>query len=140
MSHPSRVVPTLTEVLDEAAWRPESAAPAVWVPAPEHGVPKLPGIDFDLDLDLDLGNASPALPMLDAQSSQGVTAGLRQELGPALEAALDELLQQAVRDSVEQVTAGLADSLLLALRKQLAPLLQQAIDEALNVQRERLPR
>jgi hypothetical protein len=134
---PSRAVPTLTEVLDEAVWRAEPVADATvdvpFVPIPEWGAPALPSADFDLDLG-EMSSAQ-ALPDSDSLQAQGSDAHLRQRLSQAVEVAVDELLQQAA--------ARLAESLLVELRQQLAPqldlLFQQALDEALRHERGRLP-
>jgi hypothetical protein len=135
--NPSRAVPTLTEVLDEAVWRAEPVADLTvdtpFVPMPELVAPALPSSDFDLDL----GEVSSAqaLPDLDPSQAQGSDADLRQRLSQAVEVAVDELLQQAA--------ARLAESLLVELRQHLAPqldlLLQQALDEALRHEHGRLP-
>jgi hypothetical protein len=135
--NPSRVVPTLTEVLDEAVWRAESLSDlsleAPFVPMPELVAPELPSADFDLDL----GEVSPALlaPEPEPSAHRSSDAELRQRLSQALDDALDEILQKATR--------RLAESLLAELRQQLAPqldlLLQQAIDELLRQDRRQSP-
>jgi hypothetical protein len=132
---PSRAVPTLTEVLDEAVWRSEPVADLTvdvpFVPMPELVAPALPPADFDLDL----GEAPSAPAAPDPSQSQSSDAGLRQRLSQAVDLAVDELLQQTA--------ARMAESLLVELRQQLAPqldlLLQQALDEALRHERGRLP-
>lgn len=222
MSAPPRVVPTLTEVLDEARLRPQEPAPqlvlepqapalpspselasapvsapvsatvsAPVLPAPPRLpreesalVPELgPGAAFapfpepapaplalaDFDLDLNLGGdppssppsrpspapwaevpvpaapaPAPAAPRVDQAFLDSLEAGLRQRAGLALELALDELLEQQLRQRIEQAMARQGELLLQELRELLAPrlesLVEQALADVLRQERERLGR
>jgi hypothetical protein len=160
-----RVVPTLTEVLDESAWQPapavrleaamEPAAQAVVeftpMPAPDP-VPAFAAVtEFELDLgDGSVAAAAPfepvaqfaeAAPPRQDELWAALEIGLQQRLSLAVDLAVDELLQKSLRESLERATAQLTESLLLDVRQQMAPqleaLVQEALREVLRQERER---
>ncbi len=128
--HPPRVVPTLTEVLDEGSW--QSMPPAA------SGEPVHDEVDFELDLGF---AAAPSVPPPSAdQSPMGATVDrLCEALRPSLNQGLDELLEHSLRATLEQATAQLHETLTLELRQYLAPRLEQMVERAVHdwLQRER---
>lgn len=128
--HPPRVVPTLTEVLDEGSWQTMPPAASV--------EPVLGGVDFELDLGFP---AAPSIcpPSAEPEPPGEVADRLLEALRPSLNQALDQWLEHGLRAMVEQATTQLHESLVLELRQQLAPRLEQMVERAVHdwLQRER---
>jgi hypothetical protein len=158
---PPRVVPTLTEVLDEASIRPAAENPAAAdLPADGPAEPAfdsfaepaplpVPADDFELDLGLAAATVPAPVPAQEPAADPSAPSfydalelGLRQRASLALDVALDGWLQQTLRERLEQAAARQTESLLQELREMLAPqleaLVQQTLGELLRQERDRL--
>lgn len=128
--HPPRVVPTLTEVLDEGSWQPIPSAASVESPLGE--------VDFELDLGFP---AAPSVspPTAELEPLDEVADRLRETLRPSLNQGLDQWLEHGLRATVERATAQLHESLMRELRQELTPRLEQMVERAVEdwLQRER---